>query len=328
MKKEDLECIQNHPGRRAAGMSLTLILTRDDRSGTLETFVQTLEAHWPALVVERTRADDDGPPFLELGDGLRFQGLPENTKLSPFLDILAGEVAPPPEAQHAILNRMALGEELRLYVAALCPHCPKAFRQWAALALAGPNLRVRIVDGSLFPEEAARDGVQAVPTLVMNGDWRWSGNIPVHDVLRQLADRDPSQLSAAALEGLVKEGRAAKLASAMQAHGSIFPAFIDLLTHAKWPVRLGAMVAMETLVESDPDLARTAIPLVINRFDGLDEQAKGDALYILGEAGDHQTLALLQTLKLDGAGDELHRAAREAAESITARLGAVERRPT
>ena len=328
MKKEDLERIQNHPGRSAAGISLTLILTRDERSRILETFIQTLEDHWPALVVERTRADDDGPPLLELGDGLRFQGLPENTKLSPFLDILAGEVSPPPVEQRAILNRMALGEELRLYVAALCPYCPEAFRQWAALALAGPNLRVRVVDGSSFPEEAARDGVQAVPTLVMNGDWRWSGNIPVNDVLRQLADRDPSQLSAAALEGLVKEGRAAKLASAMQAHGSIFPAFIDLLTHAKWPVRLGAMVAMEALIESDPDLARTAVPLVMSRFDGLDEQAKGDALYILGEAGDHQTLALLQTLTLDGAGDELHRAAREAAESITARLGAVERRPT
>ena len=328
MQKEDLQCIQNHPGQRAAGTRLTLIMTRDDRSRTLETFIQTLEDHWPALIVERTRADDDGPPLLSLGDGLGFQGLPENTKLSPFLDILAGEVPRPPEEHRAILNRMALGEELRLYVAAHCPHCPKAFRQWAALALAGPNLRVRVVDGSLFPEEAAREGVQAVPTLVMNGDWRWSGNIPVNDVLRQLADRDPSQLSAAALEGLVKEGQASKLADAMQAHGSIFPAFIDLLTHAKWPIRLGAMVAMEALIASDPELARTAVPQVMDRFDGLDEQAKGDALYILGEAGDHQTLALLQTLALEGAGDELQRAAREAAESITARLGAAERRPT
>ena len=80
--------------------------------------------------------------------------------MSLFLDILAGEVPRPPEEQRAILNRMSLGEELRLYVAALCPHCPKAFRQWAALALVGPNLRVRVVDGSLFPEEAARDGVK------------------------------------------------------------------------------------------------------------------------------------------------------------------------
>ncbi len=327
MKNEDLECIQNHPGRSAEGMRLNLILTRDDRSRTLETFIRTLENHWPALVVERTRADDDGPPLLEFGDGLRFQGLPENTKLSPFLDILAGEVAPPPEEQRAILNRMAFGEELRLYVAALCPHCPKAFRQWAALALAGPNLRVRVVDGSLFPEEAARDGVQAVPTLVMNGDWRWSGNIPVNDVLRQLSDRDPSQLSAAALEGLVKEGRAAKLAEAMQAHGSIFPAFIDLLTHAKWPVRLGAMVAMEALIESDPELSRTIVPLLMDRFDALDEQAKGDALYILGEAGDKETLALLRTIPLEGAGAEVQQAAQEATASITARMHAMERRP-
>ncbi len=327
MKTEDLERIQNHPGSSAGEMRLNLILTRDDRSRTLETFIQTLEDHWPALVVERTRADDDGPPLLELGDGLRFQGLPENTKLSPFLDILAGEVPPPTEEQRAILNRMALGEELRLYIAALCPHCPKAFRQWAALALAGPNLRVRVVDGSSFPEEATRDGVKAVPTLVMNGDWRWSGNIPVNDVLRQLSDRDPSQLSAAALEGLVKEGRAAKLAEAMQAHGSIFPAFIDLLTHAKWPVRLGAMVAMEALIEADPELSRTIVPLLMDRFDDLDEQAKGDMLYILGEAGDHETLARLRTIRLEGMGEEVQQAVKEAATSITTRIDAKEGRP-
>ncbi len=322
MNSEDLQQIRSHPGRQAAGTGLTLVITRDARSQQMEAFVKTLASHWPDLAVESTRADSDGPPFMELGEGLRFQGLPENTKLSPFLDILAGEVSKPPEDQRGILNRMAFGEELRLYIAALCPYCPKAFRQWAALALAGPNLRVRVVDGSLFPEEASRDGVQAVPTLIMNGDWRWSGNIPVNDVLRQLADRDPSQLSAAALEGLVKEGRAAKLAEAMQAHGSVFPAFVDLLTHAKWPVRLGAMVAMEALIEADPELSRSIVPSLMDRFDALDEQAKGDALYILGEAGDHETLARLRTIPLKGMGEEVQQAAEEAAASITARLDA------
>jgi hypothetical protein len=137
-----------------------------------------------------------------------------------------------------------------------------------------------------------------------------------------LVDRDPSQLSAAALEGLLKEGQAASLAVAMQRHGTIFPAFVDLLTHPKWPIRLGAMVAMEALIESDQALSKTVVPLVVDRFIRLDEQAKGDALYILGEAGDHETLALLRALPLDGAGAELHQAAREAAETIAARIAA------
>ena len=322
MPTEDLQRIQNHPRRMTAATTLTLVLTRDARSQVLDTFVQSLETHWPALVIERRRADDDGPPFMELGDGFRFQGLPEARELPPFLDLLAADVAPPEEKYRHFLTRMPLVDELRLYVAASCPFCPQAVRQWAALAWAGPNLRVRVVDGTLFPEDAARDGIQAVPTLVVDREWRWSGHIPVEDVLCQLVERDPSQLSAAALEGLLKEGQATALAVAMQRQGTIFPAFVDLLLHPKWPIRLGAMVAMEALIESDRALSRTVVPLVMNRFNDLDEQAKGDALYILGEAGDHETLALLQAMRLDGAGAELHQAAREAAESIAARLGA------
>jgi hypothetical protein len=328
MKREDLQRIQTHPGRQTAATRIALVLTRDDRSQTLENFVQTLEQYWSTLVVERIRADDDGPPFMELGDGFRFQGLPADSKLAPFLDVLAGAVAPPSETYRDYLIRMTLSDELRLYIAAPCPFCPQAVRQWAALAWVGPHLRVRVVDGALFPEDVARDGIQAVPTLVMEGGWRWSGKIPVEDVLRQLVERDPSQLSAAALEGLLKEGQAATVAEAMQQHGRIFPNFVDLLIHPKWPIRLGAMVAMEALIEADQALSKTVIPLVMNRFDALDEQAKGDALYILGEAGDHETLAFLQAMPLDGAGAELHQAAREAAASIVARIGAAERRPS
>jgi hypothetical protein len=107
----------------------------------------------------------------------------------------------------------------------------------------------------------------------------------------------------------------------MQTHGAIFPAFVELLTHPQWPLRLGAMVAMEALVESDPTLAGTVVPLLMERFSALDEAAQGDALYVLGEAGDRETLALIQALPLDGAGDELRQAAREAAASIAARVG-------
>lgn len=327
MKTEDLQRIQHHPGRLTAATALKLVLTRDARSQDLERFVAVLETHWPALAIERLRADDDGPPFMDVGNGFRFQGLPEETKLPPFLDVLTADLEPPDEVFSDYLARMALSDELRLYIAAPCPFCPQAVRQWAALAWAGPNLRVRVVDGTLFPEEATRDGVQAVPTLVMDRDWRWSGDIPVEDVLRQLADRDPSKLSIDALEGLLKEGQAAILATAMQRHGAIFPAFVDLLTHPKWPIRLGAMVAMEALIESDPELSKTIVPLVMQRFPALDEGARGDALYVLGEAGDHETLTLLQALSLQGAGEELKQAAHEAADSIATRIGAAERGP-
>ncbi len=319
MKTEDIELIQNHPGRQTAGTAFELVLTRDARSRELETFVRTMEEQWPALAVVRTRSDEDGPPCLDLGDGLRFQGLPEGTKLAPFLDALASNLEPPVDEHGELLAGMALTVELRLYVADPCPFCPQVVRQWAALARSGPHLGVRIVDGALFPEDVERDGIQAVPTLVLDRDWRWSGDIPVRDVLRQMVDRDPSKFSARALEGLLKEGRASALATVMRQHGSIFPAFVDLLTHPKWPIRLGAMVTMEALIEADPGLSETIVPMLMRRFAHLDEQAQGDALYVLGQTGNRQTLAQIQALPLDGAGDELRQAVREAVESIAAR---------
>jgi hypothetical protein len=309
----------------SAATALTLVQTRDARSPDLAEFVTVLENHWPALDIARRRADDDGPPYMDIGDGFRFQGLPADTKLPPFLDVLAADLEPPAEDFRDLLARMALTDEVRLYVAAPCPYCARAVRRWAALAWAGPQLRVRVVDVTLFPEEASRDNIKAVPTLVLDGNWRWSGNIPVADVLQQLVSRDPAQLSRTALEGLVKEGQASTLAKAMQAHGAIFPAFVELLTHSQWPLRLGAMVAMEALIESDPDLARTVVPEVMARFPAMDEAAQGDALYILGEAGDQETLSLLQTIPLDGAGSELQQAAHEAAARISARLAETER---
>ena len=207
MKTEDLQLIQDHPGREAAALTCELVLTGDKRSRDLQAFTRELSQLWPALMVTTTRADGDHPPYMDLGDGLRFQGVPEAKELAPFLDALAGLHETPLEEHRALLGRMQLGDELRLYVAAACPHCPRAVRQWAALARSGSHLRVRVVDGALFPEEARRDGVKAVPTLVVDTDWRWSGQIPVGDVLRQLVDRDPAKLSAEALEGLLKEGQ-------------------------------------------------------------------------------------------------------------------------
>jgi hypothetical protein len=319
MKNEDLQRIEQHPGRQAGGLTCELVLTGDPRSHDLEGFARKLAERWPALVVTTTRADADHPPYMDLGGGLRFQGLPQDRELAPFLDVLAGCLETPVEKYHSLAGRVPLGRELRLYVAAACPHCPQVVRQWAALARSGPHLRVRVVDGVLFPEEAQRDGVKAVPTLVVDADWRWSGQIPVGDVLRQLVDRDPAKLSAEALEGLLKEGQASRLATAMRQSGVIFPAFVDLVTHPKWPIRLGAMVVMEELIETEPALAATIIPVLMQRFADLDEQTQGDALYLMGETGNHATLAFVQALPLKGAGDELRQAAGEAATSIMAR---------
>ena len=185
-----------------------------------------------------------------------------------------------------------------------------------AAARAGSLLRLHIIDGALFPEVAQDAKVQAVPTLILDDHWRWSGRIPVTDVLEQLATRDPSRLSADALDGIIKEGRAEAVARAMIEKATLFPGIIDLLVHDKWPARLGAMVVMETIAEADPPLAARVVPLLQARYDRLDDPARGDVLYVIGETGDHQAVPFLQKIAAHSTNPEIRQAASEALAAL------------
>ena len=67
--------------------------------------------------------------------------------------------------------------------------------------------------------------------------------------------------------------------------GMIFPNFYALLTSEKWSVRLGAMVAMEEVIEKDKLLASQCVEPLWERVPDLNEQVRGDVMYILGGSG-------------------------------------------
>ena len=105
----------------------------------------------------------------------------------------------------------------------------------------------------------------------------------------------------------------------MVAYEEIFPSFYDLLIHEKWPVRLGAMVVMESLAEKDFNLAGTASTPLMQRLDKVDASVKGDILYLLGIIGSPEIIPSLQTI-LSGTEDpELKDALEEAISAILSR---------
>ena len=187
-----------------------------------------------------------------------------------------------------MLTHMTLPAEIRLYIAPGCPFCPQALRKWVSLTRASDKLRMQVIDGALFPEAAREENIQAVPTLILDDHLRWSGRIPTTDVLEQLAN------------------------------GSLFPAIIELLSHSKWPVRLGAMVVMEIIAATDPQLAAQVVPLLRQRYDFLDDPVRGDVLYIIGETGDHQAVPFLQDIMACSTNSEIRQAALEALATIQA----------
>ena len=97
---------------------------------------------------------------------------------------------------------------------------------------------------------------------------RWSGSVELPDIVRLIAHRKPQELSTASLVNMVENGEAPRIARMMVDAGTLFPAFFELLVHEKWPVRLGAMVAMESLAAEDRDLAAAAVDPLWDLFGG------------------------------------------------------------
>jgi hypothetical protein len=324
MKPEDRKRLQQLAADLPSDIRLRLVLTRHDLSDRFQTYGRQLQEAVPGMELVTVRESDGAPPWIETEAGIRFHALPEGEKLHSLMDALQPadiDDAAIPAAQVAWLQQMSLPAEIRLYIAPACPFCPRALQQWVTLARTGRQLRLRVIDGSLFPEKAREDKIQAVPTLVLDPHLRWSGRIPVDAVLEQLATRDPSRLGSEALDGLIKEGLAGQVAQAMIAAGHLFPPIFDLLTHPKWPVRLGAMVVMETITAADPGLAAEAVPALRQRYDRLEDAAKGDVLYIIGETGDHRLTSFLEDIAATSGNSEVGQAAQEALARIQQRHG-------
>jgi hypothetical protein len=186
-----------------------------------------------------------------------------------------------------------------------------------ALPMADENLQLTIIDGTLFPEMVQTHGIRSVPTILLDDQFRWTGSVPLEELIDTINTRDPVSLSPASIESIIAEGGAGRLAAMMLEAEKLFPAFYDVLTHDKWPIRLGAMVVIEEIAGENPDLAAEALSPLRDRFHGASVQIQGDILHVLGEIGDPRSVAWLETVLSGNFDREVQEAAKEAAEKIT-----------
>lgn len=306
------------------GLTIRLARTDDEPGEALARFCAELVRLAPRVALVREDPEPGAPPAIRIGERISYHAVPLARELAPFLEALtlSAQPAPPlPDGLQEALERIELPAGLKLYVAQHCPHCPAVVRRVVPLALACPLVRLAVIDGGLFEAQARHDEVRAAPTLLLDGTFRWTGGIDPLEVAAIMADRDPAQLGADSLEGILKEGRAAQVAEMMAERGKIFPAFLDLLAHEKWPVRLGAMVAAEHLVQTAPALTGALEESLWNRFDGAEERVQGDLLHVLGEVGGPGSLAKIDGIAASAPAEEVREAAADAADAIRNRAG-------
>jgi thiol-disulfide isomerase/thioredoxin len=314
---QDKKSIASWSEKATDPLPLGLLTTGDERSAKLKGFAEDLATLAPGLDIKPEKKD--GLPALTVGPRITFHAVPLGTELGPFLDTLAETDRPTemfPPALRKALGALKVPAPLKLFVSPGCPFCPGVARRLIALARENDLISLTVIDGALFPEAAEAEAIRSVPTVLLDEDFRWTGTVNQEEIVDAMVNRDPAKLGATTLRAMMEAGEAGRVAKMMIAAKKIFPALIDLLTHEKWPVRLGAMVTVKILAEAAPGLAARGAGPVWERFAGVDDRIQGDLLHVLGEIAPLAMAAAIEAVEGGPYHEEVREAAAEAVEKI------------
>jgi thiol-disulfide isomerase/thioredoxin len=291
----------------------------DDHHGAMfSAFCDDLKALVPRIIVKREDLREDGIPFLKINDRIRYQCVPREKELPLFLNLLSGvDFSPPtanaPSAEN--INAVSVPAFVKVYVAPLCPFCPRTVSDLLWLAGQSRLIHITVIDGELFPVLAEQDRIRSVPTVILDDDLRWVGQVNPGEIVGMMVERDPSKLGRDALRAMIEEGGAGRLAEMMAGRNTVFPAIVDLLAHPLWSVRLGAMAVFEYLVDIAEALANQLLDLLWERFENVDDSVKGDILYLMGQSRHPRTAERLAAVAAGPYAEDVVDAAEEALEA-------------
>ena len=301
-------------------ITIGLVASRHTSNKLFHEFCDDLTRLVPKIKISKVEADPQDPPQILIGSALRYQAVPTGYELQPFLEALAAfesdslKIAEPIKI---LLKKNKLPAALTVFIAPQCTFCPQMVRRLITLPLMDKKLQLTIIDGTLFPEMMQTYQIRSVPTLLLDEQFRWTGSIPLEELIDTINTRDPVSLSPASLESIIKEGGADRLAAMILGAEKLFPAFYEVLTHHKWPIRLGAMVVMEEIIEANQNLAAEVLEPLWNRFHQVPAQVQGDILHVFGETGDSRSVSWLESVLSGDFDREVKEAAEEALEKIS-----------
>ena len=301
--------------RLSRDTAIGLISTQNTITKLFHDFCRELTRLAPRIQITRQDAASADPPQLIIGKGLRYQAVPAGPELLPFLNAVAGLDSGALKLTGPIKTRLEKNSrpaDLTVFIAPQCSFCPQMVRRLISLPLTDDKLQLTIIDGSLFPEAVEAQRIQVVPTILLDNRFRWTGSILLEEIIGAIITRDPFTLGTVSLENILKEGGADRLAAMMLESKRLIPAFYDVLTHEKWPIRLGAMVVMEEIAEKDRELAAEVLSPLWERFHQVPAQIQGDILHVFGEIGDPRAVSWLEAVLSGGYHPEVKEAAKDA----------------
>lgn len=300
-------------------ITVRMRLTEDPRSIDINEFCTNLARLAPRIKIQKDDDEAGKLPAIGIGPRIDYCGVPSGNDTAPFLKALTAldrktDSIPKDIAQR--LHNIHPAAEITLFIAPSCRFCPGVLDRIIPLPLETEGVRLTIIDTNLFGDVAEIDKVRSVPTVLVDGQYRWTGGVQLTQLCAAVENRDPSKLGKPALKRLITDGGAYDLARMMLDSGRLFPAFIELLVDENFTVRLAAMVTVEEIAAMDIVAARAVIGPLWKRYHQSSDSVKGDIMYILGELRSPATLSDLRSIVASETNPEIKEAAWEAIEKI------------
>ena len=277
-------------------IDLMVLSNSNIKSNSFKQFAKEFSGILPNIKVIQIKESNENLPGIMLNKNIIFNTIPLEEELEPFLKYV----------QYKLNNNFELSENYKLkldelkadlkvdlFIAQICPYCPRVVEKIIPLALYNNRIKLNVIDSSLFTKLAQIKNIKSVPAILIN-DKLIPGTAPLDDIIDFIVSGNPLGISKQALENMLSDGNAVDVANIMLSCKGIFKNFADCLVHDTFSIRLGAMTAVEELLENDRELVKLLLPEVYKRYNSQINEVKGDLLFIIGEVGTQTDVSKLK----------------------------------
>lgn len=320
MNPVDEKMITDFRGEFDAPAELKLVAENTAIGLQMRDFCKDLSRLTPGIQIREIDAEPHAFPGIYAAKNIVFHVIPEGKLMESFLQAVYGDALQTLEREipaHTILRKIRVPARLKIYVSPACPFCPRTVSQGVHLARATAMVELAVIDASVFTGRAGADHIRSVPTLLLDNRFRWTGMLDLKELVTTLETGTPDRLSAETMQKIIADGHADALAHLLIDFQTIPTGLLDVLRHEKWPVRLGAMVVFEYILEADVRMAGSILNGLWQHFFQVPDPIKGDILHLFSVYGQPSVVPKLRNVFHSQVSDEIKSIAEEILFEIT-----------
>jgi len=267
---------------------------------------------------------EEGEPAIVVSNGnveIVYMAVPAQMEFEPFARTLLRL------AENDVDEKLKLEGckgEIKVFVAPICPHCAQVVESVNRIAIANPEIKVTVVDVTLYPELIEKYGITSTPTVVM-GDVKLVGGHALEELLdwaeKVLCGKD---YRVDYYVKMLEDGMIDEVRRAVEKEENL-AVLADVLERPELLARAGAMIVLEEVFNKNPEKLTEVKQKILKILEKDNPVVLQDAAYILGKIGNKSDIPHLKKL-LNSSDEDVREAAEEAIEEIEERESYRERK--